>query len=93
VGLAPTGKSAALSRRTWIADIRTRFLRKLSDCSGQRRHRGMEILNSALPCWADYGTVFEIAETHGGYASTPATLVNFNFTDVANPGAGLALAP
>src|SRR5215472_17049882 len=32
VGLAPTGKSAALSRRTWTADICTSFLRKLSGC-------------------------------------------------------------
>ena len=36
-----------------------------------------------------YGTVFEIAKTHGGYASTPTTLVSFNFTDGATPLAGL----
>ena len=33
----------------------------------------------------DYGTVFEIAKNHNGYASTATTLVNFNFTDGATP--------
>jgi uncharacterized repeat protein (TIGR03803 family) len=32
-----------------------------------------------------YGTVFEIAKTASGYASTPTTLVSFNSTDGANP--------
>jgi uncharacterized repeat protein (TIGR03803 family) len=36
-----------------------------------------------------YGTVFEIAKTADGYASTPITLVNFNFSDGAYPDAGL----
>jgi uncharacterized repeat protein (TIGR03803 family) len=31
------------------------------------------------------GTVFEIAKTSGGYASTPTTLVSFDATDGANP--------
>jgi uncharacterized repeat protein (TIGR03803 family) len=37
----------------------------------------------------DYGTVFEIAKTAAGYASTPTTLVSFNGTDGATPFAGL----
>jgi uncharacterized repeat protein (TIGR03803 family) len=36
-----------------------------------------------------FGTVFEIAKTAGGYASTPATLVNFNGTNGAYPVAAL----
>jgi hypothetical protein len=32
-----------------------------------------------------YGTVFEIAKTGTGYASTPTTLASFNFTDGAYP--------
>jgi uncharacterized repeat protein (TIGR03803 family) len=36
-----------------------------------------------------YGTVFEIAKTAGGYASTPAILVSFNSSDGATPEAGL----
>jgi hypothetical protein len=32
-----------------------------------------------------YGTVFEIAKTASGYASSPATLVSFNGTDGAFP--------
>jgi hypothetical protein len=35
------------------------------------------------------GTVFEIAKTATGYASTPATLVSFNGTNGALPNAGL----
>jgi uncharacterized repeat protein (TIGR03803 family) len=35
------------------------------------------------------GTVFEIAKTAGGYASTPAVLTNFNATDGAGPYSGL----
>ena len=35
------------------------------------------------------GTVFEIAKTAAGYASTPTTLVSFNGTERANPSAGL----
>jgi hypothetical protein len=35
------------------------------------------------------GTVFEIAKTSGGYASTPTTLVSFNGTNGAGPQAGL----
>ncbi|MGA3402372.1 MAG: choice-of-anchor tandem repeat GloVer-containing protein, partial [Acetobacteraceae bacterium] len=35
------------------------------------------------------GEVFEIAKTGGTYASTPITLVSFNGTDGAYPGAGL----
>ena len=35
------------------------------------------------------GTVFEIPKTNGVYASTPTVLVNFNFTDGANPFSGL----
>jgi hypothetical protein len=35
------------------------------------------------------GTVFEIAKTANGYASTPTTLVSFNGTDGAHPYAGL----
>ena len=37
----------------------------------------------------DFGTVFEIAKTAGGYASTPTTLVSFNGTNGEIPGAGL----
>src|SRR6266404_3878370 len=37
----------------------------------------------------DLGTVFEIAKTAGGYASTPAVLVSFNGTNGADPEAGL----
>jgi len=36
-----------------------------------------------------YGTVFEIAKTSGTYSSTPTILANFNFTNGANPTAGL----
>ncbi len=36
-----------------------------------------------------FGTVFEIAKTAHGYASTPITLVNFNYTNGAFPYAGL----
>jgi hypothetical protein len=36
-----------------------------------------------------YGTVFEIAKTDGGYATTPTILVNFNFADGANPAGTL----
>src|SRR5580693_5053345 len=32
----------------------------------------------------NYGTVFEIAKTGSGYASTPTTLVNFNGASGAN---------
>ncbi len=33
--------------------------------------------------------MFEIAKTAAGYATTPTTLVSFNRSDGANPGAGL----
>ncbi len=36
-----------------------------------------------------YGTVYEITNTDGSFASTPTTLVNFNSTDGASPQAGL----
>src|SRR6266404_4223628 len=36
-----------------------------------------------------FGTVFEIAKTAGGYASTPTVLVSFNRTNGALPLAGL----
>jgi uncharacterized repeat protein (TIGR03803 family) len=36
-----------------------------------------------------FGTVFEIAKTAAGYASTPTTLVSFNGTNGAFPEAGL----
>src|SRR3954453_1793313 len=39
-------KSAALSRRTWFADIRTGFLREVSDCSASVGHRSAKILIS-----------------------------------------------
>jgi uncharacterized repeat protein (TIGR03803 family) len=35
------------------------------------------------------GTVFEIAKTDSGYASTPTTLVNFNGTNGSRPHSGL----
>jgi uncharacterized repeat protein (TIGR03803 family) len=35
------------------------------------------------------GTVFEVAKTASGYASTPTTLVSFNGSNGANPMAGL----
>ncbi len=35
------------------------------------------------------GTVFEIAKTAGGYASTPTTLVSFNGSDGASPRGSL----
>jgi uncharacterized repeat protein (TIGR03803 family) len=38
---------------------------------------------------SDDGTVFEIAKTAGGYASTPTTLVSFNRTNGAAPEGGL----
>ena len=37
----------------------------------------------------DLGTVFEIAKTATGYASTPTTLVSFNGTDGSGPVGGL----
>ena len=37
----------------------------------------------------DDGTVFEVAKTAGGYASTPTTLVSFNGTNGENPEASL----
>ena len=39
----------------------------------------------------DDGTVFEIAKTSGGYASTLTTLVSFNITNGAQPNAGLIM--
>jgi uncharacterized repeat protein (TIGR03803 family) len=36
-----------------------------------------------------YGTVFEIAKTANGYASTPTILVSFNSSNGANPESGL----
>ena len=36
-----------------------------------------------------YGTVFEIAKTPTGYASTPTTLVSFDGSDGGDPEAGL----
>jgi uncharacterized repeat protein (TIGR03803 family) len=36
------------------------------------------------------GTVFKLAKTHSGYASTPTVLVSFNGADGAKPNAGLA---
>jgi uncharacterized repeat protein (TIGR03803 family) len=41
----------------------------------------------------DYGTVFEIAKTLGGYASTPITLVSFNVGNGAYPGGDLITDP
>src|SRR5258708_3973408 len=38
-GACTRWKRAALSRRTWFADIRARFVRNLSDCSGGRPSR------------------------------------------------------
>jgi uncharacterized repeat protein (TIGR03803 family) len=38
------------------------------------------------------GTVFEIAKTSGGYASTPTTLVSFNGSDGSLPASGLIAA-
>jgi uncharacterized repeat protein (TIGR03803 family) len=38
-----------------------------------------------------YGTVFEIAKTSTGYASTPTTLVSFDGTNGATPEAGLII--
>jgi hypothetical protein len=38
---------------------------------------------------SDLGTVFEIAKTAQGYASTPTTLVSFNGTNGSQPYAGL----
>jgi uncharacterized repeat protein (TIGR03803 family) len=35
------------------------------------------------------GTVFEVARTSGGYATTPTTLVSFSVADGASPMAGL----
>jgi uncharacterized repeat protein (TIGR03803 family) len=35
------------------------------------------------------GTIFEIAKTNSGYASTPTTLINFDGTNGANPVASL----
>ena len=37
------------------------------------------------------GTVFEIAKTSSGYATTPATLFSFNHTDGAYPYAGILI--
>jgi uncharacterized repeat protein (TIGR03803 family) len=37
----------------------------------------------------DDGTVFEIAKTAGGYASTPTTLINFNGADGSKPNGSL----
>ena len=39
---------------------------------------------------SDHGTVFEIAKTANGYASTPTTLVSFNGTDGYSPGGLIA---
>jgi uncharacterized repeat protein (TIGR03803 family) len=40
-------------------------------------------------CAGGCGTVFEITDTGGSYASTPTTLVNFTNADGSNPQAGL----
>jgi hypothetical protein len=37
------------------------------------------------------GTVFEIANTSTGYASTPTTIINFNYTNGANPTGSLII--
>ena len=39
--------------------------------------------------FANLGTVFEIAKTAHGYASSPTTLVNFNGANGSNPSSGL----
>jgi uncharacterized repeat protein (TIGR03803 family) len=41
------------------------------------------------PAGNDFGTVFEIAKTADGYASTPTTLISFSGPDGANPHASL----
>jgi uncharacterized repeat protein (TIGR03803 family) len=41
--------------------------------------------------FGDGGVVFEVAKTAGGYASTPATLVNFTGADGEQPMAGLLM--
>jgi len=42
-------------------------------------------------CIGGCGTVFELAKTKNGYASTPTILASFNFTDGAYPSAGLII--
>src|SRR5207244_1527016 len=39
--------------------------------------------------FGSYGTVFEIAKTASGYATTPTVLVSFDLTHGARPHAGL----
>jgi hypothetical protein len=46
--------------------------------------------NGLGDCGDGLGTVFEIAKTAHGYASTPTTLVSFNCTDGANPSGLIA---
>ncbi|MGA8758803.1 MAG: choice-of-anchor tandem repeat GloVer-containing protein [Stellaceae bacterium] len=47
--------------------------------------------NQACPFPDGCGTVFEIAKTNGGYASTPITLVSFNFSNGSFPGTSLTI--
>jgi hypothetical protein len=44
---------------------------------------------SPAPSPSGFGTVFEIAKTAHGYASTPTTLVSFNGADGADPLSGV----
>jgi hypothetical protein len=54
--------------------------------TGWVRRRGSEdLFGTASGRTGSYGTVFEIAKTASGYASSPATLVSFNGTDGAFP--------
>ncbi len=46
-------------------------------------------VTAALGGSPNYGRVFEITKTAGGYASTPTTLISFNGPNGANPQAGL----
>src|SRR5215471_9577810 len=77
VGLAPTGKSAALSRRTWIADIRTRFPHELTDCFGNAATATpVIVVRVALPSYEGVGVSHE------------QSLAPFDPCRVADPGCG-----
>jgi uncharacterized repeat protein (TIGR03803 family) len=48
-----------------------------------------ELVFNRATCCGPYGTVFEVAKTSSGYASTPTTLVSFDSTNGTYPYSGL----
>ena len=59
--------------------------RGISVCQSDRRRRRGPVRHDTLGGANGDGTVFEIAKTASGYASTPTTLVSFNGANGAYP--------